>query len=241
MKLTSKIRTYLIKKIGKVSNRGCGDTWGTSCGTSAEFQAWQDKAWKSYPRLMGICSMVEIVEDEIGYFWGNYWKRPRRYLINRFVEKTHLIETGLPKGRWLDYRARMLHGIMSEIVRYIELSDKDSIQRLVLDYVRNGVEYNGDMFEGKEATKWYLDMRANLTPICEAYLWWKDIHPTYTVRVEELYESIEPSKGESKDGCFLSEGRRAIYDKIYAIEKEQMDAEVANCQKVISALPWLYD
>lgn len=43
------------------------------------------------------------------------------YLRNRFVTKTHVLDTGLEKGKWHEFDRRILYGLFNELVDFIEI------------------------------------------------------------------------------------------------------------------------
>jgi len=43
------------------------------------------------------------------------------YISNRFIDKTHLINTGLEKGRFHETEDKILHGVMQEVVDFVEI------------------------------------------------------------------------------------------------------------------------
>jgi len=43
------------------------------------------------------------------------------YLKNRFIDKTHYLRTGLKPGEWHDFDTRMLHGLFTELVDFVEI------------------------------------------------------------------------------------------------------------------------
>jgi hypothetical protein len=45
----------------------------------------------------------------------------RYYFRNRFVTKTHYIATGLAPGKWYEFDSRVLHGLFTELVDFVEI------------------------------------------------------------------------------------------------------------------------
>jgi len=43
------------------------------------------------------------------------------YLRNRFVRQTHMVHTDLQKGVWHEYETRILHGMFTELVDFVEV------------------------------------------------------------------------------------------------------------------------
>jgi hypothetical protein len=43
------------------------------------------------------------------------------YLRNRFLTRTHMLHTGLEKGKWHEFESRLLHGAFTELVTFVEI------------------------------------------------------------------------------------------------------------------------
>src|SRR3990167_4553394 len=89
-------------------------------GTIREWDEWKSKAKDAHSFRFWLS---ETVLDNIQGFL--YWPydschRIKCYLKNRFVTKTHVLPTGLPKGRWYDCDTKLLHGVMGMVVQYVE-------------------------------------------------------------------------------------------------------------------------
>jgi len=233
----SLVKNYLLKKVGKVSNFHCGDKWGFQCGTDTDWKAWEAKARGMYPKLMKISDFCEWIDNSLGTIWSVCYLYPRGYIRCRWISKTHYIETGLKKGGWYEPRTRLLHSIMSECVRYIEGCDDDDYQKHILEYVRYGENSSGCYTGSKEETEWYIATRDKLVPLCEAYIWWKEVYPTYAIREKAIYDKWPIfNKGT------LTEAEDDNYaDMIYKLEEEADKAEKENCCKVISCMEYMLD
>jgi hypothetical protein len=44
----------------------------------------------------------------------------RYYFVNRFVDKTHYLRTGLKPGQWHEFQHRVLHGCFEELIDFVE-------------------------------------------------------------------------------------------------------------------------
>lgn len=243
------VNSYLIKKIGKVSHRHCGIKWIDQSGTSEEWTAWDNKAREQYPKIMKLADIGEWIDDLLGDIARIFWKTPKGYIRCRFLSKTHYINCGLKKGVWHEPKERLLHSIMSECVRFIDGSDDNSIQRAVLEYVRTGVHTSGEDWGNSDSVEWYLDSCKQLSPLCEAYIWYKEVFPSYAIRESALYDRV--SMGDliglgkevpSKEAKEKNEKEWEIVRPLLTeLEEETEKAEVDNCQKVVSCLRYLYD
>lgn len=43
------------------------------------------------------------------------------YLVNRFVDKRHMLKTKLPPGKWHEFDTRILHGMFEEFIDFVEI------------------------------------------------------------------------------------------------------------------------
>lgn len=119
------------------------------------------------------------IAQDIVYFIPDVYKNIRVYIVNRFVDKTHIIETKLSKGKWHEVETVLLHGIMETVVAFVE-KQKATMQDICFEEER--------IKNRREAGLKYLDWEISLgdenfgqaqtaTIVKEIYLWWKDERP----------------------------------------------------------------
>lgn len=110
-----------------------------SCSKAAR---WITKTFGNYekPRALGLEEWGEwrrlqqtnhkfvywLAEDGLDMIQDALWypldvaNRIRQYLINRYVDKTHVIPTGLEPGQWHDLDTVILHGMFEALVYFVE-------------------------------------------------------------------------------------------------------------------------
>ena len=59
--------------------------------------------------------------QNILYFPYDVYDAIRAYFVNRFVDKTHYLQTRLPRGEYQEIETRMLHGMFETLVDFIEI------------------------------------------------------------------------------------------------------------------------
>lgn len=62
---------------------------------------------------------LDSVQNTI-MFIPDVWNTIRAYLRNRFVDKTHYLETKLPPGEFYEFDTKILHGLFEELVDFVE-------------------------------------------------------------------------------------------------------------------------
>jgi len=86
-----------------------------------EWDKWHEDAKKAHPVRYWVANTVFDKLQDIVYFPADLWYNIRCYLRNRFLERTHMIRTGLRKGQWWDTDIKLLHGMFEALVDYVEL------------------------------------------------------------------------------------------------------------------------
>jgi hypothetical protein len=136
--------------------------------------------------------------QDVVYFPIDVYRNIRRYINNRFVTKTHYIDTKLERGQWHEMDARILHGMMESLVGFVEiekanmryLSDEVPLWRdntLKGKFVRWKTYHSRELpsrQKGLEYLDWEISLgeesplqSAAARNIKELYLWWKDVRP----------------------------------------------------------------
>ncbi len=88
-------------------------------GTMEEWDAFRKNQKKNF-------HLQDVIEDTLNTlqrwccFPGDVYYTIDCYIRNRFTTKTHILETGLAKGKWYEYDYRLLHGMFNSFVQFIE-------------------------------------------------------------------------------------------------------------------------
>jgi hypothetical protein len=241
MFLEKVVKNYLLKRIGNVSTKHCGTTWSTQCGSAEEWNAWDAKAKELYPKMSVLGDVAEWLDDVGSDIYRYCWRYPKNYLCQRFINRSHLIKTGLEKGCWHEPNERILHGVMQEAKRFMEGCDVWACQKTALEYLRSGKKAEDYTCESEQEQEFMRGRILALTPLVEAYLWWKNVYPIYEVREKELYDQW-PAVHSLRDFCKdRTEQDNAISLKLCELEDERDKAIVENLKKVVSTVHYMWD
>jgi hypothetical protein len=133
------------------------------------------------------------------------------YLRNRFVRQTHMVHTDLEPGVWHEYETRILHGMFTELVDFVEV--EQAWHTCVWDDTAR-VKYNMPWWRdnwlvywhewrcpaaGIDYLKWCMTLDDPALPVHDRnssqaeharevltlYTWWKDIRATRRDEYEE--------------------------------------------------------
>lgn len=135
------------------------------------------------------------------------------YIRNRFVTQTHVLRTGLEKGKWHELERRMLHGMFNELVDFVEIDqawhhvvwDNEAKQKYKTPWWRSSSIFRFGEWRNADAGLDYLKWCMTLDDpekdeheqcISQAvgaretlvlYSWWKDV---YLQRPEDAYNAV---------------------------------------------------
>jgi hypothetical protein len=172
------------------------------CATSKGWNDWNKKAKTAHPiRYWVVEEMFDRLQNFVSWPWDIY-NTLRYHINNRWVDRTHLLDCRLEKGRWHEYDTRLLHGAFEGLVDFVE------IQQAMHHYVcskENEKKYNMPWYRrrplqlgvwrspesGMDYLNWastltndHGDNPDQLTPQALAaretislYHWWKDVRP----------------------------------------------------------------
>lgn len=123
----------------------------------------------------------DLIQDVV-YFPSDVYRNIRQYIVNRFIDKTHIIDTKLEKGQWHEVDEILLHGIMETVVKFVEC------QKAHMQDISFNIKDQPKIKDRREAGLKYLDWEISLgdespkqsetaTIVKEVYLWWNDQRP----------------------------------------------------------------
>lgn len=217
--------------------------------TSEGWDKWNAKVAQQHPL---IYTMVEDwfdkVQDIVMYPYDVYDYLNTR-LRMRFIKQHYLIDTGLDKWEWQDTQDRMLHGLFSLLVDFVEL-EKTNMQRWNSDYpkIKRGTR-------SREHGLAYLEWEMNLEyenhytrqaitakDVYDLYIWWKDVRPNRPDPYEISGWSAFCDKRETSGGGMfrfdnMDDEERKLSsqyrEKLDAIEKSYEDEDEKMMIKLI--------
>ena len=86
-----------------------------------EWERWHIEEAKKHPiRYWFSESGLKILQDII-YFPVDSYNTIKIYIQNRFIDKTHYIKTGLKPGQYYEIETKILHGLFTELVDFVEI------------------------------------------------------------------------------------------------------------------------
>ncbi len=192
---------------------------------------------------------LDILQD-IWLFFPDWYRNVRRYVRNRFIDRTHLLNTKLEKGQYHEFDTRLLYGMFEALVDFVEdekaammrwTSDKD----LKLPNAAAGVAYfewernlvNDDPEEPGYQSKTRQAKYAEET--LELYFWWTEVRPYRkepgeAVGLWEWEDKHRPAREDDEPiSCRfhrdlpedLEKERRALYDASDKVETDQYNED----------------
>jgi hypothetical protein len=164
----------------------------------AEWDQWHVDAAKKHPIRYWIAETgLKKLQDIINYPSDLYYSI-KIYVKNRWIDKCHLVNTGLKPGQYYDFDTKILHGLFYELVDYVEIelahinrwtSKNKNKYKFVngrsakagLDYLKwsASLKYNKDYCYNKDH---YLYNKPTTQAIAskkikELYTWWTVTRP----------------------------------------------------------------
>lgn len=148
----------------------------------------------NHPYLNMFINAVGNAQDIVMYPLDKLHEA-RTYIRNRFIDRIHLIDTGLPKGKFHECETLMLHGMFAILVDFVEIQKAWSEviwnEAPVPFWVNPRIKLlRWFKFRSRELGLKYLDWEISLGPngggmgqsdaareTKELYIWWKDIRP----------------------------------------------------------------
>lgn len=90
-------------------------------GTSSDWNLWEKTSKTIHPVRFWIAE--EALDNVQSFFW---WPVDQLYsfkywINNRFVTKTHTLQSRLKKGQWQELDTRFLHCLFDELVNHVEI------------------------------------------------------------------------------------------------------------------------
>lgn len=189
-------------------------------GMAYSAEGWSDRekyGKEHHPMLLKIHTTIENTIDFITMSWERYISDPKWYVYHRFFKRTHLIDTKLPKGAYLETFDKMLYGVMGELVDFIDNQKSGYPWELdELTKQKQGIENLIDEGQGMNDSQWQ-----NMEIAWEIYSWWKN----YPNRLKELDAILGKVKCD-EDTPFLEQLSNTS-DETKAVYGEHWDAEEA--------------
>lgn len=236
MSLEKIINGAILKKIGPVSERTKSCEWVGQAGTSQEWAEWNKKAKSECPVLFAVGEAWDWFTGWRDHIWRLLYKEPKWYLRNRFIDRTHLIDTGLPKGKWQEPNQKLLHGVMKLAEEHMMRNDGDNPAMKLIDLWVHGKEAKDYVGECEEETKYFVQAMKDITPLVTAVLWFRNDYPQYEKTIDALYESV-PLPKEGEDRWEVKDAAKVIYERI----RKEEERQVVEIKKHLAMVVGCYD
>lgn len=89
--------------------------------TLREWKEWKESTKHAAPfTYWFVEEFLDNLQNFISYPFDKL-SDARSYIYNRFIDKKHYMKTGLRPGQWHDMDTRLLHGMFTELVGFVEI------------------------------------------------------------------------------------------------------------------------
>jgi hypothetical protein len=83
-------------------------------------KVWHNEAKKKHPLRYYLAENGLKTLQNIVYFPYDIYHNIEVYIRNRWIDQTHMIQTGLQPGQYYEFDTKVLHGLFNELVNYVE-------------------------------------------------------------------------------------------------------------------------
>lgn len=165
---------------------------------------------------------LDILQD-IWMFIPDVYHNVSVYIRNRFIDKPHLLDTKLERGKWHEFDSRLIHGMFEALVDFVE-DEKAAMQRwssgekFKLPNAEKGIEYlkwEMTLAEEKPDDPDHYpmpDQAARAKETLDLYNWWKYTRPLRKEPGDEVglwpwYEEMRKKYGDDEADMWSILGR----------------------------------
>ncbi len=136
-------------------------------GTSEEWRDYRKAAKEASPLFYWVTDdLIDSIQNFVYYPYDKLYSLSY-YFNNRFIEKTHVMTTGLPPGEWADFDTRLLHGVFDTLRRFVE------DEKAWMEYVCHSKKYDGVLPFWKRKWPYRYMCRFNEPRLGIEYLTWE--------------------------------------------------------------------
>lgn len=86
-----------------------------------EWNAWHENAKKTHPIRYWMAEELLDTLQDIAYWPADMYYTAKTYVRNRWVDKTHYINTGLKAGKYHEFDTKILYGLFNELIDFVEI------------------------------------------------------------------------------------------------------------------------
>ena len=182
---------------------------------------WEKEFHKQHPIVYFFTETLPFALRIPSLTVSNCFHKICGYVRLRFISKSHIIRTNLTPGKYHTLDEKILHGMFTALVDYVELveksdrwTDDDKMQKFRIPRYRTYFPFN--LFDwrsaeaGVEHLKWEMSLLDTETEnyaqeIMLLYVWWKEIYPNrqepnvasgfsdFLIRMEDKYSDLMTS------------------------------------------------
>jgi len=204
-----------------------------------EWDEWHINAAKKHPIRYWIVETGFKKLQDIVYYPSDLYYSIKTYIKNRWIDKCHLVNTGLKPGQYYDFDTKVLHGLFYELVDYVEVE-------LAASAKWSSKNKNKYKFVKGRCAKAGLDHLNWASRLTYGKDWCKDkTDPDYNLptqqaidakKIKELYIWWTVTRPKRKDPQDLSG-----YTKIDADPKSLNDKKLRNALSRLEKIEQKYD
>jgi len=214
MKILKKLYNTLTGYRSRSTYWGCSEFSNNArawLGTEIKPQSASPADWSKWHKdnkgTLGYWITEELLDklQDIVLFIPDVYHNISTYVRNRFITKTHYLNTRLQKGQWHDFDSRILHGLFESLVDFVE------IEKAHMRNFSNPPVKLPSRTQGLAYIQWEIDLKEEspvqaktAEEIRNLYVWWKDIRPARPDTMEEsgLSAYYDRYRENSDDGKF---------------------------------------
>lgn len=177
---------------------------------------------------------LKVLQD-IVYYPYDIYNEVNGYIRNRYIDKSHMINTGLKAGGYHEIDTKILHGLFNELVDYVEkelahLSLWDTTKKYkfkngrCIEAAYDYFKWQNNIKEKDENGRRVLTIQAkDSRKIQKLYEWWKNKRPNRPDPYEisgwnQCFKNDDELFG-SKVNTLLSKAQDKVIKKLYKIEE----------------------
>jgi hypothetical protein len=210
-----------------------------------EWDEWQIKIKNEKPVAYWITEILPDWLEKPAEWTIDPIRDLKYYLRNRFITKTHYLKTGLKPGQWHEFDERLLHGMFTELVDFVEIEkahlhviwgDKEDAARYQMPWWQRIYWFRWQEWRSPQAGVDYLKWEISLTHGSE---WFSDPnHPDIgkptpqAIAAKEILDLYEwwtvrrPARPDAYDASGWSAVCDEIRDKYGKLFAEITDPEL---------------
>ena len=203
-----------------------------------KWDEWKEEQKQKRPiRFWLSDTFLEWLQD-IVYFPSDIYHRVDVYIRNRWIDKTHVIQTGFKPGKFYEIDDKIMHGLFSELVDFVEkdLAHKGQYGSKTKFKFKNGrcvdaayayFKWCNNLKEKNEDGRRVLtDQAKSSRQIQKLYEWWKNKRPNRP----DAYDASGYAAAHKSDDIFKFSTKQSLQqkralNKLASIEKSYDDED----------------